>query len=982
LGRETGPRAKWDGRDEDFPIMTIGAMGGTLRHLRDLFQDGTTLGVGDGQLLARYATARDEAAFEALVARHGPMVLATCRAVLRHEHDVEDAFQATFLVLARKARSVRAGDALGGWLHRVAYRAAVHAGAASRRRRRREAEAAAVTTVESVRRGPEPDIAPIVHEELDRLPDRERLPVVLCDLEGLTYEQAAGQLRWTEPTLRHRLVKGRHRLRDRLTRRGVTAGAVGIVLAGTTTGARAAVPPALARAALMAATGGTASVAAATLSTTLIRSMAMTKLKIAAAGLLAAAGLASIGVVAIGSGRPDPPRAAVIPQAAGEMKRPAAAGNNPAPAPAPAESGRLEVRGRVVKPDGKPVAGAAVRTAYLDLETDPAPEATSGPDGRFTMQVPPWRRNSAMGRSDGMFPWVVAWAPGFGPGWVSAVRQPGAPDETTIRLAEDGPPIEGRILDLEGRPVVGARVKLERIWLDREGRLSAWLDRARDGGARGPWQGLDSLPSTIETATGPDGRFRLTGIGRDRLAELLVSGPTITTAQLYVANRDGTPIRTPDPNSMILSRPSWTTYHTRRFDYAAAPAQPIEGFIRDKDTGQPIAGVKLRGMVFEENSLVTAPGVEATSDALGHYRLGGLPRANAYRLFTEPGRGQPYTKGTFRTPGGSPALEPVAFDIALKRGVLVRGRVTDKATGRPVSGYVNAYTFDNPHVGEFPGYRDSYEAYVRIDDDGRYEIVTLPGRGIIACRSDLGRYLGGVGAAAIKGFDPKLAGVGGFATLPHYCDILNYHVVAEVNPDPKAESTTLDLQVDPGRSLTIRVEDPDGHPLGGTKASGLTDLFGSHDYPQDSPAIEIHALDPSKPRRVTVTHEGRKLVGSVYLKGDESGPMTLRLQPWGTVTGRAVDEDGEPRKGLRLYNRGGIYPPPPADSAILPQRNFGPDLVVDPDGRFRVEGLVPGLKYGATGVQGITGLGDVFRDITVAPGEVKDLGDVKVVKRL
>ena len=82
-----------------------------------------------------------------------------------------------------------------------------------------------------------------------------------------------------------------------------------------------------------------------------------------------------------------------------------------------------------------------------------------------------------------------------------------------------------------------------------------------------------------------------------------------------------------------------------------APTQPIEGIIRDKDTGRPIAGVKLRGMVFEENSHVLAPGVEATTDARGHYRLAGLPRAPAYRLFTEPGRGQPYTKGHLPDPG-------------------------------------------------------------------------------------------------------------------------------------------------------------------------------------------------------------------------------------------------------------------------------------------------------------------------------------------
>ena len=131
--------------------MASGAMGGTLRHLRDLFHDGTAVGLGDGQLLARYAASRDEAAFEALVARHGPMVLATCRAVLEHEHDVEDAFQATFLVLARKARSVRAGDALGGWLHRVAYRAAVAGRAPSRGGGAARSEAAAMAALRRVR---------------------------------------------------------------------------------------------------------------------------------------------------------------------------------------------------------------------------------------------------------------------------------------------------------------------------------------------------------------------------------------------------------------------------------------------------------------------------------------------------------------------------------------------------------------------------------------------------------------------------------------------------------------------------------------------------------------------------------------------------------------------------------------------------------------------------------------------------------------
>ena len=318
--------------------------------------------------------------------------------------------------------------------------------------------------------------------------------------------------------------------------------------------------------------------------------------------------------------------------------------------------------------------------------------------------------------------------------------------------------------------------------------------------------------------------------------------------------------------------------------------------------------------------------------------------------------------------------------MTLKRGVLVRGRVTDKATGRPVAGYVSSYTFpDNPHVDEFPGYRSSYESYARIGDDGRYEIATLPGRGIIACRSDLGRYRQGVGAAAIKGFDPKLAGIGGFNTLPGGILIADYHVLAEVNPDPAAESTTMDLQVDPGRSLTIHVEDPEGRPLGGTKASGLTDLFGSIPYPQESPAIEVRALDTSKPRRVTITHEGRKLVASLYLKGDEAGPMTVRLRPWGVVTGRVVDDEGQPRGPLSLGNIGGIYPRPPADRGLLPESSSSPGILVDRNGRFRIEGLVPGLKYGASAVEGIMYRGNLFRDVTITSGEVKDLGDLKAV---
>ncbi len=182
--------------------MASAALGTALRHLRDLFGAGTATGLADGHLLSRYSDSNDEVAFEALVARHGPMVLATCRAVLKSEHDVEDAFQTTFLVLARKARSIKGGDALGGWLHRVAYRAAVQASVEAKKRRRKEAEASAMALSDASGPGLEGyhDFRPILHEEIDRLPESQRVPVVLCDLQGLTYSQAAEQLRSTVPT--------------------------------------------------------------------------------------------------------------------------------------------------------------------------------------------------------------------------------------------------------------------------------------------------------------------------------------------------------------------------------------------------------------------------------------------------------------------------------------------------------------------------------------------------------------------------------------------------------------------------------------------------------------------------------------------------------------------------------------------------------------------------------------------------------------
>jgi RNA polymerase sigma factor (sigma-70 family) len=214
-----------------------------LGPLRTLFNVGAIGDMTDGQLLERFASGGEaaELAFAALVERHGPIVLQTCRAILHDEHEAEDAFQATFLVLVRKSRSLWVRDSLSPWLHQVAYRAARYARTVSARRMAHELRAAEMIA-QRTDDGESEDLRAALHEEIERLPERFRIPIVLCDLEGRTHEQAARQLGCPVGTVKSRLARGRLRLKDRLARRGliVPAGMAGFRLSGTTWAAPAA----------------------------------------------------------------------------------------------------------------------------------------------------------------------------------------------------------------------------------------------------------------------------------------------------------------------------------------------------------------------------------------------------------------------------------------------------------------------------------------------------------------------------------------------------------------------------------------------------------------------------------------------------------------------------------------------------------------------------------------------------------------------
>jgi RNA polymerase sigma factor (sigma-70 family) len=277
-----------------------------LNLIRQAAEDPRLRELSDQELLQRFSVQKDQAAFHALLRRHGPMVLDVCRGALSNEADAEDAFQATFLVLARKAGSIRKSASLGSWLHGVAYRTGLKSRAQSATRDKHEAR---VTARQAMEPGDPSwrDVRQVLHEELSGLPERYRAPLVLCYLEGATQEAAAGQLNLAKSTLRERLERGRALLRNRLMRRGLGPAALLVAAAWPVASVSACVSPSVVSSTIQAASlfaagqaaaAGVVSAKVAALTEGVLKAMLVTKLKNATAILVAIA-LIAAGVIGV-----------------------------------------------------------------------------------------------------------------------------------------------------------------------------------------------------------------------------------------------------------------------------------------------------------------------------------------------------------------------------------------------------------------------------------------------------------------------------------------------------------------------------------------------------------------------------------------------------------------------------------------------------------------------------------------------------------
>jgi RNA polymerase sigma factor (sigma-70 family) len=377
--------------------MATSPMSEMLYHLRRTMFLPNGAGMADGELLESFVTRRDDAAFAALVRRHGPMVWGVCRRVLPTHHDAEDAFQATFLVLVRKAASVTPRHMVANWLYGVAHQTALNARASAARRRTRERQVTEMSEPASPEQDLWRDLQPILDQELSRLPAKYRSAIVLCDLEGKTRKDAAGQFGVPEGTLSGWLTRGRAMLAKRLARHGlaVTGGALAAVLSPSALAAG--VPASAVSATIRAASLWTAGQAApgvisaevAALTEGVIKTMLLKQLKMATVVLLmvSAAGMGAGGMIY--RAHAANPTAQAVPPAAGRADdKPQAP--QPAPARIAAQQGKNKPKFTLSK-ETTYITRPLDNDGYVDYETALNEKLGEGVDPQKNANVLLWQ---------------------------------------------------------------------------------------------------------------------------------------------------------------------------------------------------------------------------------------------------------------------------------------------------------------------------------------------------------------------------------------------------------------------------------------------------------------------------------------------------------------------------------------------------------------------------------------------------------------
>jgi RNA polymerase sigma factor (sigma-70 family) len=842
-----------------------------LRHIRDF----AAAESADGDLLERFATSHEEEAFAVLVRRHGPLVLGVCRRLLHNSSDADDAFQATFLALARQAGSAGRCASLGTWLYRVAYRTALKARSRADARRRREQLAAPRPQSDPLAEVTGRELLTVLDEELQRLPERLRAPLVLCYLQGKTRDEAAHDLSCSLGTVKRLLEQGRTTLQARLSRRGISLAALLAAGVGGTI-----VSPGLAAVTSRMAAGA-------------LRTLSCFSRRVVGVALLAA-GLAAVGMGVVAYRAPAA-GAAVAQETMVVLATPA----QPPPAAPAEEKKQTIIRGRVVDAAGKAAADADVALVGMPrfqhpfasrwLEEKVLAQARADAEGHFRIGL----ADEARGGYEQVY--ALAGKEGHGLTWGKVPR----PDDATdivLRLSAEKV-IRGRVLDLQGLASAGVEVRLD--WLGTAGDV-----RRVDFGISA--LSRDQFPSWPgPTKTDRDGRFVLRRLSAALEGHLTVEGDAYAPAHATFS-----------PGAVDK---------TQEMKIVVVPALVLEGVVTAEDTCKPVPGARVRAWTW----------AETRTDEKGRYRVKPEPEGTQ-RLAVDAPDGQPYlpAETTVNWPRGAVRHE---VNLVLPRGVLVRGKLTDLASGGPIAGAV-------VHDGTQLWMRS-----VKSASDGSFALAVPPGRSHLLVKGPNNDYIAMQITSALLGRD----------TPPYY----RLYPDALIPLDLKAGAAPVDVSAKLRRGVTLRgrVLGPDEKPVEEAVLFCWNQLPRSNGFWFASPVavrdgeFELRGCDPEETYPVHFLEARHQWGASVKVSAKEvkDKPLVVRLERCGRVAVRFVNKSGKPVPGVSPY----VYVIcRPGEKDVGPDSDFvanvdrinytgGGGPASDGDGHCTFPALIPGVTY-------------------------------------
>ena len=945
-----------------------------VRDLETLYQAGTLGGLTDRELLGRFRTGDRVAAqqaFEAIVRRHGPMVLGVCRRILRDDHTAEDAFQATFLVLALKADTIRKPDALGSWLHGVAGRISRRSRILSHRRgeQRLPPESRALRAPEAG----ETDLAElrsVLDEEVDRLPAAYRRAVVLCYLEGRSQQDAARELGWSKGTVSGRLARAKDLLRARLTRRGFapSSAPLGLILAEETVAASVPAPlvAGAARSAVSVVLGRGEALAASrsvmALADGALRAMLLAKVKLTVVVLLALVTFATTlaqtgtGPVSPAQVRPGgvrdglPSHTAVPPETPGQAGRvvdspPSAEIPQPGAAetPRPGPTLNLEV---VSGTDHVPLPGALV-WIQINWTRPRTSQGRTDNEGHYAIGLPA-----------GVFSWLrigVVHA-GFAPHELLWSGEEPIPDSYTVSL-ERGVPIGGSVRDEQERPIVGARVHLH-VWATPpRGGPERYPDPMTEIAAavtddQGRWRS-EALPASAAPGvklelltTHPDHIALRQPVTAETLRALAsagvmktgrsvggtVSSPTgrpVAGATIVVQNSNNVGssqrLRTDEHGGFRTGQfidPSWDeiTLTVQADGFASAMRRLVNAPEIPPQVVRLLPRKPLRGRVVDSQGRSIAGALVTPTWELGNGRLDWEARTGAdgrFQWFEAPASGtiliDVWKRGFRQIQHREVAAGLEDLTLTLHRPQHLHGTVTDAETGRPIE----RFTLLSAAGGRYPGFPPHWDRdKARSCTDGRFDLTGEPSPDQGSRRSI---------RIEADGYEP--------AELRDFLD----------NEEDVSRDFKLRRSARKAIALTGIVRGPDGRPLAGAEVLlgdrnarvGLQDgrtatqgLFASHQVRTDREGRYAFSPRASNAWIVVVHDAGFALRSPAEL----AASTEVILAPWGRIEG-VLRIGTNPAPGRRV-------------SAYLLDRRFpgsvSYDSRSDRDGRFIFERVAPG----------------------------------------